>query len=85
MEQPSPAGIAWRRLGTSSKRGQPILSLDETVEILAQGGNVPEGYDFPFRGCLVHYEAPEIVRRVLATGEAEPTEEADLYALGAGR
>jgi hypothetical protein len=30
------AGIAWRRLGTSSKRGQPTLALDETVEILAR-------------------------------------------------
>ncbi|MFB6848408.1 protein kinase [Streptomyces sp. NPDC056373] len=50
---------------------------------LARGGHVPEGYDFPFRGCLVHYEAPEIARSVLATGEAEPTPEADIYALGA--
>ncbi|WP_405671310.1 protein kinase [Streptomyces sp. NBC_01530] len=50
---------------------------------LAQGGHVPEGYHFPFRGCLVHYEAPEIARSVLATGEAEPTPEADIYALGA--
>ncbi|MGW4492616.1 protein kinase domain-containing protein [Streptomyces sp. NPDC004376] len=50
---------------------------------LARGGNVPEGCDFPFRGCLVHYEAPEIARSVLATGEAEPTQEADIYALGA--
>ncbi|MGA5041681.1 protein kinase domain-containing protein [Streptomyces capoamus] len=50
---------------------------------LARGGHVPEGYDFPFRGCLVHYEAPEIARSVLATGEAQPTLEADIYALGA--
>ncbi len=50
---------------------------------LARGGRVPEGYDFPFRGCLVHYEAPEISRSVLDTGEAEPTQEADVYALGA--
>uniref|UniRef100_UPI003CD0B8E5 protein kinase n=1 Tax=Streptomyces hawaiiensis TaxID=67305 RepID=UPI003CD0B8E5 len=50
---------------------------------LAHGGHVPEGYDFPFRGCLVHYEAPEIARSVLASGEAEPTPEADIYALGA--
>ncbi|MEU7353780.1 protein kinase [Streptomyces albidoflavus] len=50
---------------------------------LSRGGHVPEGYDFPFRGCLVHYEAPEIARNVLATGEAEPTPEADVYALGA--
>ncbi|WP_336116244.1 protein kinase domain-containing protein [Streptomyces sp. PTD9-10] len=50
---------------------------------LARGGQVPESYDFPFRGCLVHYEAPEIARSVLATGEAEATQEADIYALGA--
>ncbi|MDX2601666.1 protein kinase [Streptomyces caniscabiei] len=50
---------------------------------LARGGTIPPGYDFPFRGCLVHYEAPEIARSVLATGEAEPTSEADIYALGA--
>ncbi|MFJ9023592.1 protein kinase [Streptomyces sp. NPDC102259] len=50
---------------------------------LARGGHVPQGYDFPFRGCLVHYEAPEIARSVLDTGEAEPTQEADIYALGA--
>ncbi|MEH0577302.1 protein kinase domain-containing protein [Streptomyces sp. B21-108] len=50
---------------------------------LARGGQVPKGYDFPFRGCLVHYEAPEIARSVLDTGEAEPTQEADIYALGA--
>ncbi|MEN8652885.1 protein kinase [Streptomyces sp. 21So2-11] len=50
---------------------------------LARGGRVPKAVDFPFRGCLVHYEAPEISRSVLATGEAEPTEAADIYALGA--
>ncbi|MEU4617489.1 protein kinase domain-containing protein [Streptomyces umbrinus] len=50
---------------------------------LARGGQVPQKYDFPFRGCLVHYEAPEITRSVLATGEAEPTQAADIYALGA--
>ncbi|MFJ3758868.1 protein kinase [Streptomyces sp. NPDC090080] len=50
---------------------------------LAQGGQVPEGYDFAYRGGLVHYEAPEISRSVLATGEAEPTQAADVYALGA--
>lgn len=32
--------------------------------------------------CLVHYEAPEIARTVLDTGEAEPTREAEIYALG---
>lgn len=50
---------------------------------LARGGHVPEGYDFTFRGCLVHYEAPEIARSVLTTGEAEPTQEADVCGLGA--
>ena len=63
-----------------------IIGLERTHLIdlaLAQGGQVPEGYDFPFRGCLVHYEAPEIARSVLDTGEAEPTQEADIYALGA--
>ncbi|MFF3642795.1 protein kinase [Streptomyces sp. NPDC002564] len=50
---------------------------------LARGRHIPEWYDFPFRGCLVHYEAPEIARSVLATGEAEATQEADVYALGA--
>ncbi|CAL9522268.1 protein kinase [Streptomyces sp. enrichment culture] len=63
-----------------------IIGPDRTHLIdlaLASGGRVPDGYDFPFRGCLVHYEAPEIARSVLATGEAEPTQEADIYALGA--
>ncbi|MBW8702292.1 Serine/threonine-protein kinase AfsK [Streptomyces sp. MBT84] len=63
-----------------------IIGPDRTNLIdlaLARGGHVPEGYDFPFRGCLVHYEAPEIARSVLATGEAQPTQEADIYALGA--
>ncbi|MEU6593801.1 protein kinase [Streptomyces sp. NPDC046881] len=63
-----------------------IIGPDRThlVDLaLARGRHVPEGYDFPFRGCLVHYEAPEIARSVLATGEAEPTQEADIYALGA--
>jgi serine/threonine protein kinase len=32
---------------------------------------------------LVQYEAPEISRSVLDTGEAEPTQEADIYAHGA--
>ncbi|WP_075738541.1 protein kinase [Streptomyces acidiscabies] len=63
-----------------------IIGPDRTHLIdlaLACGGDVPRGYDFPFRGCLVHYEAPEISRSVLTTGEAEPTLEADVYALGA--
>ncbi|MFH8514035.1 protein kinase [Streptomyces gelaticus] len=50
---------------------------------LARGGRMPAGYDFPFRGCLVHYEAPEIARSVLAIGVAEATQPADIYALGA--
>ncbi|MFC1228531.1 MULTISPECIES: protein kinase [Streptomyces] len=63
-----------------------IVGPDRTHLIdlaLARGGHIPAGYDFPFRGCLVHYEAPEIARSVLATGEAEPTQAADIYALGA--
>lgn len=63
-----------------------IIGPDRTHLIdlaLAHGGRVPNGYDFPFRGCLVHYEAPEIAQSVLATGTAEPTQEADVYALGA--
>ncbi|MFE0192431.1 protein kinase [Streptomyces sp. NPDC058989] len=50
---------------------------------LAQGGEVPEIYDFPYRGCLVHYEAPEISQGILESGTAVPTKEADVYALGA--
>ncbi|GAU70818.1 hypothetical protein SSP35_23_00080 [Streptomyces sp. NBRC 110611] len=50
---------------------------------LARGGAVPAAYDFPYRGCLVHYEAPEISRDILTTGTAVPTREADVYALGA--
>ncbi|MFD3416407.1 protein kinase family protein [Streptomyces decoyicus] len=50
---------------------------------LAQGGDVPEIYDFRYRGCLVHYEAPEISRSILERGTAVPTKEADVYALGA--
>ncbi|MFE7278762.1 protein kinase [Streptomyces sp. NPDC057623] len=50
---------------------------------LAHGGRIPEACDFPFRGCLVHYEAPEISRSVLDTGEALPSPQADSYALGA--
>ncbi|MGW7006893.1 protein kinase domain-containing protein [Streptomyces sp. NPDC054933] len=47
------------------------------------GGQVPEACDFPYRGCLVHYEAPEISRSVLETGTVTPTPEADVYGLGA--
>ncbi|MEU0100996.1 protein kinase [Streptomyces sp. NPDC006267] len=50
---------------------------------LARGGRVPRAYDFPYRGCLVHYEAPEISASVLEFGTATPTREADVYALGA--
>ncbi|MYU56875.1 MULTISPECIES: protein kinase domain-containing protein [Streptomyces] len=50
---------------------------------LAQGGEVPKIYDFRYRGCLVHYEAPEISRSILESGTAVPTKEADVYALGA--
>ncbi|MFD6855433.1 protein kinase domain-containing protein [Streptomyces diastaticus] len=63
-----------------------IIGPDRTHLIdlaLARGGRILKGYDFPFRGCLVHYEAPEVARSVLATGEAEPTQAADIYALGA--
>lgn len=63
-----------------------ILGPEETHLIdlaLAHGGWVPVGRDFAYRGCLVHYEAPEISKAVLETGEAVPTFEADIYALGA--
>ncbi|MBL1089209.1 protein kinase [Streptomyces sp. 9-7] len=50
---------------------------------LAQGGEVPRNYDFSYRGCLVHYEAPEISRSILESGTAVPTAQADVYALGA--
>ncbi|MEV0276821.1 protein kinase [Streptomyces sp. NPDC050610] len=47
------------------------------------GGHVSGAYDFPYRGCLVHYEAPEISCGVLESGTAAPTRESDVYALGA--
>lgn len=50
---------------------------------LAHGQPVVEAVDFPFRGGLVHYEAPESSRSVLAHGTAVPTLEADVYVLGA--
>lgn len=50
---------------------------------LAHGGEVPESHNFRYRGCLVHYEAPEISRSILESGTAVPTKEADVYALGA--
>ncbi|WP_055556713.1 protein kinase domain-containing protein [Streptomyces kanamyceticus] len=49
----------------------------------ARGGRVDSLYDFPYPGCLVHYEPPEISRAVLATGTATPSPAADVYALGA--
>nr|WP_233521925.1 protein kinase [Streptomyces triticagri] len=63
-----------------------ILGLDKTHLIdlaLTAGPDVPADVDFPYRGCLVHYEAPEISRSVLETGTAMPTQAADVYALGA--
>jgi len=63
-----------------------ITGLTGTVLIdlaLAHGGDIPAAYDFRFRGCLVHYESPEISRSVLETGTATPTPAADVYALGA--
>ncbi|MFF7233643.1 protein kinase [Streptomyces sioyaensis] len=63
-----------------------VIGPTETFLIdlaLAHGGEVPESYDFRYRGCLVHYEAPEISRSILERGTAVPTKEADVYALGA--
>ncbi|MFZ3592570.1 protein kinase domain-containing protein [Streptomyces sp. BH104] len=50
---------------------------------LAQGKPMPEEVDFPHRGCLVHYEAPELSRQVLEEGQAAPTQGSDVYGLGA--
>ncbi|WP_052874801.1 protein kinase domain-containing protein [Streptomyces sp. NBC_01439] len=61
-----------------SESGATLIDL-----ALARGRTVPEGVDFPYRGCLVHYEAPEISRSVLESGTAVPTCESDVYALGA--
>ncbi|MFI1676521.1 protein kinase [Streptomyces sp. NPDC020607] len=63
-----------------------LIGPDHTQLIdlaLAHGKPVPPDVDFPFRGCLVHYEAPEISANVLNTGQAVPSPEADVYALGA--
>ncbi|MFD9567564.1 protein kinase [Streptomyces sp. NPDC059994] len=64
-----------------------LLLSDEKVAVidlaLAQGHVLPPAYDFAYPGCLVHYEAPEIARSVLATGTAKPTFASDVYALGA--
>ncbi|WP_327304712.1 protein kinase [Streptomyces sp. NBC_01298] len=61
--------------------GQQGVTLIDLA--LARGRTVPERYDFAYRGCLVHYEAPEISRSVLETGTAVPTRASDVYALGA--
>ncbi|MFD7546359.1 protein kinase [Streptomyces sp. NPDC059816] len=63
-----------------------LIAPDRTHLIdlaLARGGPVPTEHDFPYRGCLVHYEAPEIAHSVLTTGRAKPTRASDVYALGA--
>ncbi|MET8013315.1 protein kinase [Streptomyces sp. NPDC005271] len=63
-----------------------IISDEGTALIdlaLAHGGDIPTAYDFSYRGCLVHYESPEISQSVLNAGTATPTMEADVYALGA--
>ncbi|MEU6331276.1 protein kinase [Streptomyces sp. NPDC047049] len=64
-----------------------IIGPDGTALIdvaLARGdGEIPEVYDFQYRGCLVHYEAPEISKAILQEGTAVPSREADVYALGA--
>lgn len=59
-------------------RGAVLIDL-----ALAAGGLVPPEVDFAYRGCLVHYEAPEIAREVLDRGSAAPTRASDVYALGA--
>lgn len=50
---------------------------------MARGKPVPAAVDFPHRGCLVHYEAPELSRQVLEEGQASPTTASDVYGLGA--
>ncbi|MEU0124082.1 protein kinase [Streptomyces albidoflavus] len=59
-------------------RGAALVDLS-----LATGGQVPPEVDFAYRGCLVHYEAPEIAQDVLEQGTATPTRASDVYALGA--
>ena len=49
--------VVQRRIDISAER--PKVLTAEAVQsnlALAHGGQVPEGYGFPFRGCLVHYE-----------------------------
>ncbi|MFF0054507.1 protein kinase [Streptomyces microflavus] len=50
---------------------------------LARGRPVFDRFDFPYRGCLVHYEAPEISEAVLSGGLITPTKASDVYAFGA--
>lgn len=38
---------------------------------------------FPYRGALVHYNAPEIARQLMESGEAEASFATDVYSLGA--
>ncbi|MCF3119714.1 protein kinase [Streptomyces arenae] len=63
-------------------RGEPATAALIDVA-LVHGAEVPQQYDFAYRGCLVHYESPEIARRVLVDGMAVPTQQADIYGLGA--
>ncbi|MFH8593069.1 protein kinase [Streptomyces rimosus] len=64
-----------------------IVGADNTAAIidlaLAQGGLLPNTLEFPYPGCLVHYESPEISRSILETGTAVPTTASDVYAFGA--
>ncbi|MEU6989216.1 protein kinase [Streptomyces sp. NPDC046465] len=62
----------------SERTGAALIDL-----ALVHGAEIPKRFDFPYRGCLVHYEAPEISRSVLKSGKATPTPEADVYGLGA--
>ncbi len=50
---------------------------------LARGREVFQRFDFPYRGCLVHYEAPEISEAVLSGETITPTRASDVYAFGA--
>ncbi|MFI1628190.1 protein kinase family protein [Streptomyces noursei] len=59
--------------------GRPVL-IDLA---LAHGREIPPHVDFAYRGCLVHYEAPEISHGILTNSTAVPTKAADVYALAA--
>ncbi|WP_242440608.1 protein kinase [Streptomyces sp. CB02923] len=50
---------------------------------LAQGGLLPHELEFPYPGCLVHYESPEISRSILDSRTAVPTTASDVYGFGA--